>query len=111
MTGEQPEQGAISGVNIPDYMKPLYANYVSVNHTPWDFRLTFSVVKAPVPGPEREEAERQATLLGEAVADLMIPASLMHGLISALTSNFDTYIKQYGPPGLEPEGPQPQVDE
>lgn len=82
----------------------MYANFVNVNHTPWDFRLMFAVVKTPMPGTEQEQFEGE--IRPEAIAEVIIPASLMHGLISALQSNFSSYLEQFGPPGMEPEGPR-----
>jgi hypothetical protein len=31
----------------PDFLKPTYATFVSVGHTPWDFRFTFALLSAP----------------------------------------------------------------
>ena len=107
--GDQPPDGdqlAIGGIRFPEYLRPIYANYVNVNHTPWDFRLTFGVLKSPMPGTEVEQAQEAGAVEPEAVADLILPANLMHGLIGALTQGFDRYIAQYGPPGLNPEGPE-----
>ncbi|MGH2768436.1 MAG: DUF3467 domain-containing protein [Actinomycetota bacterium] len=102
MTDE--EQGLqIGGVLVPDHLRPIYANYVNVNHTPWDFRLTFALLKVRMPGPEAEAAGQ--TLMADAVADIMIPANLMYGLIAALRTNYERYLEAFGPPGMEPEGP------
>jgi hypothetical protein len=105
----------IGGVRVPEYLRPSYANYVNVNHTPWDFRLMFALVKTPMPGDEeariRAEAEGEAPQLHpEAVAEVVIPANLMHGLIAALQENFSTYMNQFGPPGMDPEGPRTQEE-
>ena len=100
------EQLPIGGIRFPEYLRPIYANYVNVNHTPWDFRLTFGVLKSPMPGTEVDQAQEAGAVEPEAVADLILPANLMHGLIGALRQAFDQYIAQYGPPGLNPEGPE-----
>jgi hypothetical protein len=102
----------ISGIRFPEYLRPVYANYINVNHTPWDFRLTFAVLKTPVPGTEIAQAQQAGEAAGEmvvepeVVADLIIPANLVHGLISALRENFDRYIQTFGAPGINPEGPE-----
>jgi hypothetical protein len=40
-----------------------------------------------------------------AVADVVVPAAVMHAFISLLQRQFDQYLNQYGAPGLNPEGP------
>jgi hypothetical protein len=104
---EPRDQARIGGVRVPDYLRPTYANYVNVNSTPWDFRLTFAVLRSPMPGDEQEAATELGEVHPDAVADLIIPANLMHGFISALQTTFNAYLEQYGPPGLDPEGPRP----
>ena len=89
---------------MPDYLRPQYSNHINVNHTPWDFRLVFSVLRAPLAGDELDQIGD--TIRPEAVADILIPANLIHGLIGALQTNFDRYIEAYGAPGLNPEGPE-----
>jgi Protein of unknown function (DUF3467) len=98
-------------IRVPDFLRPQYANYVNVNHTPWDFRMTFAVVKVPMPGPEVQAAERQGVLEAEAIADVLLPANLMHGLIMALQDNYDRYLTTYGVPGMDPRGPGHQDEE
>ena len=109
MADEKEGQARIGGIEFPDYLRPVYANHVQVNHTPWDFRLTFSVLRAPVPGQEQDEVNKKGGVVHpEAIADIIVPANLMHGLIAALQTNFSSYLDQFGPPGLNPEGPEPQ---
>ena len=98
----------ISGIRFPDFLRPIYANYINVNHTPWDFRVTFAVLKTPAPGTEMEQVQQGGELVTqpEAVADLIIPANLVHAFIGALRENFDRYIEAFGAPGMNPEGPE-----
>ena len=101
------EQGVgVGPTDVPDYLRPTYANFVNVNHTPWDFRLMFALVKAPMPGTEQDAAVANQAVHPEAVAEIILPANLMHGLISALQENFSKYLTSFGPPGLDPEGPR-----
>lgn len=109
MTDEDKIQ--LGTVEVPEHLRPHYANFVNVNHTPWDFRLVFALVRAPQPGQEAESAASVGAIHPQAVADLMIPANLMHGLISALRTNFEQYLTQYGAPGMDPEGPRPPEEE
>jgi hypothetical protein len=103
--GEDEQRARIGGIRMPDYLRPTYANFVNVNHTPWDFRLAFGILRSPMPGSELDSSG--GLVEPEGVADLIIPANLMHGLISALQTNFSQYLEQFGPPGLDPEGPRP----
>jgi hypothetical protein len=105
LAGDEP-QVRIGGLRVPDYLRPTYANFVNVNHTPWDFRMTFGVLKTPMPGDELAQAQQAGAIEPEAVADIILPANLVHGVISALKDNFDRYIAEYGAPGLNPEGPE-----
>ena len=104
---EELEEVRIVGIEVPDFLRPQYANHVSINHTPWDFRLTFSVLRTPLVGAETKEAKADGGVHAEAIADMIIPANLMFGLITALQSNFDGYMNEYGAPGMDPEGPRP----
>jgi Protein of unknown function (DUF3467) len=108
LAGDEEAQLRISGIRFPDYLRPTYANFINVNHTPWDFRVTFAVLKTPVLGTEMEQAQQGEVMVTqpEAVADLIIPANLVHGFISALRENFDRYIDAFGAPGINPEGPE-----
>lgn len=98
-------QVGIGEVQVPDYLRPTYANFVLVNSTPWDFRLVFAIVKSPLPGAEAEQAQATRALRPEAVAEIIIPANLMAAFMTALKQNFDKYLEQFGVPGMDPMGP------
>jgi hypothetical protein len=101
---EQGEGGVrIGAAKVPDYLRPTYANFATVTHTPWDFRMLFAVLRAPNPGPEAEAAAKRGALEQDAVAEIIIPANLMVGFITALQQNFDKYIQQYGRPRHGPQ--------
>lgn len=106
--GEQKVQ--LGPVSMPEHLRPTYANFVNVNHTPWDFRLLFAVVRTPMPGEEAAAAQEAGAVRPQGVAEVILPANLMHGLIAALQTNFSTYLDQFGPPGMEPEGPTPRSE-
>lgn len=105
--GEQ-DQISIGGPEAPDYLRPVYANYANVNHTPWDFRMTFALVRAPMSKAEMDVAKKAGgEVTPEVVAEILIPANLMHGFMTALKVNFDKYLESFGVPGMNPEGPEP----
>lgn len=106
---EHPEDPSLSigPVEVPDHLRPHYANFVNVNFTPWDFRLVFALLRAPAPGEERDAAIEAGGVRPQAVSEMIVPANLMHGLIMALQDNFQQYLTQFGVPGMDPEGPRP----
>jgi hypothetical protein len=74
-------QAAIGPPAQPEYLRPVYANIANVNFTPHDFRLVFSQFLMPLQlGPDEVEA-RRVEVTPQSVADVLVPASLMHGLI------------------------------
>lgn len=105
MSQQEGQAGRIGPIKMPDYLRPTYANFINVNHTPWDFRLQFALLRNPAPGEISTQPGEVVEVRPEAVADLIIPANLVHGLIAALRTSFDAYITTYGAPGLNPEGP------
>lgn len=100
------DQVKIGSIALPEYLRPTYANFVNVNHTPWDFRLTFAVVRTPLEGEVGPDEDGNLEIHPEGVSEVIIPANLVFGLISALKENFDRYVGTYGAPGMDPEGPR-----
>jgi Protein of unknown function (DUF3467) len=89
----------------PDYLRPVYANSANINFTPHDFRLMFSLFLSPLQIPVEAVEEGTVQVHPQAVAHVVVPASLMHALISLLQAQFNEYLRQFGPPGLEVTGP------
>ncbi len=79
---------------IAEEDRPLYANGILVNHTPWDFAIHFSHVVAPVIA--QPNAAGQIEIKAKKVTVISIPATLVRGLISALQTNLERYEKTYG---------------
>jgi hypothetical protein len=102
--GEGQAQASIGPIQVPDYLRPVYANYALVNSTPWDFRMVFALVRTPLPDL-RAPDEAPLEVNPDAVAEIIIPANLIAPFLTALKNNFDGYIRLYGPPGLEPGQP------
>lgn len=74
--------------------RPLYANTVLVNHTPWDFALHFGHVVTPVAAKPSPAGEIEVK--AKKVAVVNIPAPLVRGIITALQTNLERYEKAYG---------------
>ncbi|MGY1808556.1 DUF3467 domain-containing protein [Blastococcus sp. SYSU D00669] len=106
MADEQPQSIEIGAMDVPDYLRPTYANFANVGHTPFDFRLTFALLKAPRPGPETAHLAETGTIAPEAVADLILPVGVIPGLIAALRENYEKYLDLYGLPGIGREDDQ-----
>ena len=90
--------------DMPEFLRPIYANQINVVFAPHDFRMIFSVFTPPVgppPGSETGAVELHPT----AVADILLPATVMHAFIGLLNQQFARYLDQFGAPGLNPEGP------
>lgn len=104
MTEIEGEGLALGPISAPDYLRPAYANFASVGHTPFDFRITFAILKALRPGPEMEQAVAEHQVRPEAVADIVVPIGVVPGLISALKENYTMYLDRYGIPGMEQGG-------
>jgi len=83
---------AIVWPEISEEDKPVYANGVVVNHTPWDFALYFSQVLTPINPSKATPLEIKA----KKVAIISFPVTLVRGLITALETNLTRYEELYG---------------
>lgn len=104
--GEQEFQASVGVPTEPDYLRPVYSNHLNVNYTPHDFRFMFSLLEIPLEVPTDAAVEGKVELHPHAVANVVVPASLMHALMSLLQQQFGRYLTQFGPPGLDPQGPR-----
>jgi hypothetical protein len=95
--------------DIPQVLRPAYSNDVDASYTSHDFRLVFSVLTVPLQAP-KDSAGENVKLHATAVAEVIVPASLMHSFLTLLRHQFDEYLSRYGPPGLNPEGPGREID-
>jgi hypothetical protein len=75
---------------------PLYANVVHVSSTPFDFRLTFSVLQTPHGGPRSDPFAPSAPprLVGEVV----LPVAAVESLIDVLKREVEDYTERFGTP-------------
>lgn len=79
---------------VTEEERPLYANAILVNHTPWDFALHFSHVVTPIAAKPASSGEVEVK--AKKVAVISIPATLVRGLLDALQTSLDRYEKVYG---------------
>jgi hypothetical protein len=80
----------------------VYSNFCVIQHSPYDFSLTFCEVE-----PLGERALALAREVGEIKAPvrarLVVPVQMVPGLIAALDENFRRYQQSMTPP--DPSGP------
>ena len=72
-----------------------YANYCAVNHTPFDFTLTFCEVM-PLSERSIKEAASEQVVRAPVRSKVVIPVQLVPNLISALQEHLRVYSDSYG---------------
>lgn len=82
-----------------------YANFCAVNHTPFDFTLTFCEVQ-PLSEREIREAEADHVVRAPVRARIAVPVQFVPTLIAALQENLRVYSESHAPPAA-PTGPGP----
>ena len=75
----------------------IYSNFCSIQHSPFDFTLTFCEM-LPMGEKEIREAEATHTVRAPVKARLVVPAQLVPGLVTALQENYRLFQEAYGPP-------------
>jgi hypothetical protein len=74
---------------------PVYANTASVTFTPYDFRITFSLLTVP---HDQVSAPDALVLTPRAVAEVVIPAGEAGLLADLLTAELKQYVRRFGEP-------------
>jgi hypothetical protein len=74
-----------------------YANFCAVNHTPFDFTLTFCEVQ-PLSEKEIREAESEHVVRAPVRARLVLPVQFVPTLIAALQEYMRVYSESHQPP-------------
>lgn len=75
-----------------------YANFCAVNHTPFDFTLTFCEVQ-PLSEKEIREAEQEHIVRAPVRARIVLPVQFISTLIGALQENLRVYSESHAPQG------------
>ena len=79
-----------------------YSNFCAVNHTPFDFTLTFCEVQ-PLSEREIREAESDHVVRAPVRARIVVPVQFMPTLIAALQENMRVFSESHA------QQPQPPV--
>jgi hypothetical protein len=78
---------------------PVYANTASVTFTPYDFRITFSLLTLPHDqGSVPQPAPDGLVLTPRAVAEVLIPAGEASLMADLLTAELKQYVRRFGEP-------------
>jgi hypothetical protein len=72
---------------------PIYANVAHLSSTPYDFRITFSLLCTSRDGRAALVAERPL-----AVAEVVFPAGAVESLVDLLQEELDRFVKEFGAP-------------
>jgi hypothetical protein len=94
------EKKAINFTVVPDEnstVQRVYSNFCSIQHSPFDFTLTFCDM-SPLGEREIQEAQERHVVKAPIKARLVVPIPLIPGLIAALQENFRLHQESYGPP-------------
>ena len=83
-----------------------YANFCAVNHTPFDFTLTFCEVQ-PLSEREIREAEADHVVRAPVRAKIVLPVQFIPTLIAALQENLRVYSDSHAPQPPVPPGKGP----
>ena len=78
-----------------------YANFCAVNHTPFDFTLTFCEVQ-PLSEKEIRDAEAEHIVRAPVKARLVLPVQFVPTLIAALQENMRVFSESHSP---QPQAP------
>lgn len=81
-----------------------YSNFCAINHTPFDFTLSFCEVM-PLSEKEIKAAESEHVVRAPVKARIVVPPQLVPNLIAALQENWRVFSESYQNAGPTPNGP------
>jgi hypothetical protein len=89
-------------VGLPDLSMvgaPVYANVSHATFTPYDFRITFSLLTVPHDQASGSTTEMTGLALApRAVAQVVVPVGAVGSLVDLLRAQLDRFVEQFGPP-------------
>ncbi len=94
------DQTATLAVALPDetgVAAPVYANVAHVSTTPYDLRITFSLLVTPH-GQDGSTPGGLPALMPRAVTEVVLPSAAVESLIELLRVELDAYVQRYGRP-------------
>ncbi len=74
----------------------VYSNFCGIQHSPFDFTLTFCEMP-PIGERQIIEAQESNVVRAPVRARLVVPVQMIPGLVAALQENFRLYQESFGP--------------
>jgi hypothetical protein len=93
-------------VDVPSDVATYYANHVEVSRTSHDFSITVARIPSQLQKDVKEAAIRSGVLHIEPLLQLVVPPTLIPGLIKALTIQQKNYEAEQGPIWVDPASPR-----
>jgi hypothetical protein len=91
MSAQEGGQPTEFQVQVPPELEPgVYANFLGVWHSPYEFTLDFAVTQPPEPG------EDVLTVPCRVVARIKMPVSVIFDVIRTLNDNMTKYEQTFG---------------
>ena len=84
---------AVDAPDVSALGSPIYANVAHVSSTPYDFRITFSLLSTSQDGTAALVTERP-----RAIAEVIFPAAAAESLADLLREELDRFVEEFGPP-------------
>jgi hypothetical protein len=80
----------------PETVSPIYANYVEVAHSEYEFSLSMCKLPTKLRPQQLLDVQAGQPLIIEPTVVVELPTRLVKGLIQALETQVDHYEKKYG---------------
>ncbi|MGH2971531.1 MAG: DUF3467 domain-containing protein [Gaiellaceae bacterium] len=93
---ELPDREILSRFDVPEEWKVgLYANQISIWHTPYEFTLDFAVSEPPEVEDPNDPAS-PVTIRNTVVARVRMPTGLIFGVLKAINAAMTAYERSWG---------------
>jgi hypothetical protein len=86
--------------DLEDVGVPIYANITHVSYTPYDFRITFSLLSTPHDASDDRPFTPKSP--PRAVAEIVLPAAAVASLADLLRARLEAYTGRFGAPSPAP---------
>ena len=89
---DRPMTLAVRAPDMATVGEPDYANIVHATYTPYDLRVTFSLLMTP----HEQGAPAPGALTPRAVREVVLPISAVESLIEVLQAQLEEFVGRYG---------------
>jgi hypothetical protein len=91
-----PQEIKIAAPDLTMSEPPVYANVAHVSYTPYDFRITFSLLMTPHDQPAADPLDAGLTPRG--VVEVVLPAASVDSLAELLRAGLGEFVDRFGAP-------------